>query len=253
MSVPFLHVLCISIKSACKTEQLWAQSRHNNRSDSVLSLKSKLHLRNTLLVVLKMVRLFPSLMVPPICPGLCSGISITCRGSTWKLWDMNTLLVWKQQSLFIMEQTLTTGCFSSGWNSVELASDGQKTKKSNYIYKYLKEETSCFLHLSFSCGNAELRAAQMTTQPLKQRCFQPCSLVQCSFTWCSIICLFTVMGQKRSKNNWTVPSYFCGTLLFGVQCPYMIVQPVAKNPADWEEGKERVLDYLSSKIMLSDW
>lgn len=27
---------------------------------------------------LKMVRRFPSLMVPPICPGLCSGMSITC-------------------------------------------------------------------------------------------------------------------------------------------------------------------------------
>lgn len=35
-------------------------------------------LRRTLLGDLKMVRRFPSLMVPPICPGLCSGMSITC-------------------------------------------------------------------------------------------------------------------------------------------------------------------------------
>lgn len=38
-------------------------------------------LRRMLLVDLKRVRLFPSLMVPPICPGLCSGMSITCGQS----------------------------------------------------------------------------------------------------------------------------------------------------------------------------
>ena len=48
----------------------------------------------TLLLDLNIVRLFPSLIVPPICPGLCSGMSITCqdKNRTFKPILVKTLL-----------------------------------------------------------------------------------------------------------------------------------------------------------------
>lgn len=71
---------------------------------------------------LKMVRRFPSRMVPPICPGLCSGMSITC-GHTPESQTLEVTLRSAQRSGQVLR---TTGCLDSGSNSVELASEPKK-------------------------------------------------------------------------------------------------------------------------------
>lgn len=71
---------------------------------------------------LKRVRLFPSLMVPPICPGLCSGMSITCGQSR----NSQMALRSGQRSVWVKR---TTGCFDSGSNSVELASEQNRKQE----------------------------------------------------------------------------------------------------------------------------
>lgn len=81
-----LHKACLEYRTAVSTGREGGSNRSNDRF-KVNSCKK--FLRSTLFSVLKMVRLFPSLMVPPICPGLCSGISITCKGSTTQ-YEFNT-------------------------------------------------------------------------------------------------------------------------------------------------------------------
>lgn len=134
MSVPFLHIVCVSIKLAWNTEQPWGQCRCYNTStfgwEKILSF-----LRNTLVSFVKMVRLLPSLIVPPICPGLCSGISITCKGPSLNLYSRQVRL---QQDYFWIYKELTTGCFESGSNSVELASK-YKTGKDMVMFKCIHQ------------------------------------------------------------------------------------------------------------------
>jgi hypothetical protein len=89
---------------------------------------------------LKMVLLLPSLMVPPICSGLCSGISITWGHK--RTLDVETGLAQQKtlrrrtRSLWLVcvtespNTSRTTGCLDSGSNSVELASEnGQGAQK----------------------------------------------------------------------------------------------------------------------------
>lgn len=76
MSVSFLDIIYISIQFSCEREYVEISSLlYYWYSISV----RQAHLRSMLFSVLKMVLLFPSRIVPPICPGLCSGMSITCE------------------------------------------------------------------------------------------------------------------------------------------------------------------------------
>lgn len=120
VSVPFLHVLGVAVEFSWKTDRS-GEREGRRRGDHA----GRASLRSTLLGDLKMVRLFPNLMVPPICPGLCSGMSITCgrRGSGSKNGSAVRSKVRVQR---------TTGCFDSGSNSVELASE-QVRKKINIL------------------------------------------------------------------------------------------------------------------------
>lgn len=94
MPVSLFHVLCVSVKFPWKRERSREWGRADFKQPNLCRTGSGWNhlcstiyfaLRITLLSLLKMVRLLPSLMVPPIWPGLCSGMSITCRGETTSL------------------------------------------------------------------------------------------------------------------------------------------------------------------------
>lgn len=109
MSVPFIHVLRVSVKLAWNTEQMSAfQTQQHNAG-----IELRFLLRSTLLLDLNMVRLFPSLMVPPICPGLCSGMSITCKHSRGAI-VMNTITTLQRSSLSSIYTNLPPGALILG-------------------------------------------------------------------------------------------------------------------------------------------
>lgn len=79
VSVPLVHTVQISIELSWNNA--WSAIRKRGggkRSRRPTSIKVE-YILITLELDLKTVRLFPNRMVPPICPGLCSGISITFK------------------------------------------------------------------------------------------------------------------------------------------------------------------------------
>lgn len=84
-----------------------------------------------------MVRLLPSLIVPPICPGLCSGISITCQGKNATIVTFIDLIAHVTVGLFLHFREITTGCFDSGSNSVEFASGKEQNKANRHAVSYI--------------------------------------------------------------------------------------------------------------------
>ncbi len=110
-----LRKVCLEYRRAVSMKQM---QQHVNME---LKVDVKFFLRNTLLLVLKMVLLFPNLMVPPICPGLCSGISITCqvKQENQNLMHFSDLNTTRQFLIFQMnlpQDTLILGQIRLSWH-----------------------------------------------------------------------------------------------------------------------------------------
>lgn len=85
VSVSFLYKIHTLIKFPCKKLLLEVHERKGQQL-----LVFTVYILITLVSDLKRVRLLPKRMVPPICPGLCSGISITCKPTTFVLFQCSS-------------------------------------------------------------------------------------------------------------------------------------------------------------------
>lgn len=121
VSVPLVYKIHIAIKFSCKNPLLDTAGEQRAVIERELLEFSILI---TLMLDLKTVRLFPKRMVPPICPGLCSGISITYKTKQPIQFIPVQLTLDKDGAE--RERNLTTGYLDSGLNSVELASKNNK-------------------------------------------------------------------------------------------------------------------------------
>lgn len=124
VSVSLFNVFSISIKFPCDNKTF--DIAHSCWRGRISIFIWGGYLLSTLVLDLKMVRLFPNLIVPPMFPGLCSGMSITCRDQIG--WWASVLIKWNTSTAWGGKWEPTTGCLVSGSNSVELASVNETPK-----------------------------------------------------------------------------------------------------------------------------